>query len=173
MECPLWVKSRHVQCRKACPLYPRKRSMPPWESHSVLRRIFRRPAGMLQRKSQRAISGQTSARISLPMNKPRCPHGAVALSIAQCRESTRCAVAKICSVATTSPQFRARTVERDAALVTRLMRSNASFAPRAYPHRVRSRKACGAPSYSSSGLSLFAFGAGVLGMRLMASSARR
>src|SRR5262245_4929649 len=24
-ECPLWVKSRHVQCTTACPLYPRKR----------------------------------------------------------------------------------------------------------------------------------------------------
>src|SRR5262245_18126252 len=25
-ECPLWVKSRHMQCKKACPLYPQKRS---------------------------------------------------------------------------------------------------------------------------------------------------
>ena len=25
-ECPLWVKSRHVQCTKPCPLYPRKRT---------------------------------------------------------------------------------------------------------------------------------------------------
>src|SRR5262249_16364002 len=24
-ECPLWVKSRHMQCKTACPLYPRKR----------------------------------------------------------------------------------------------------------------------------------------------------
>jgi len=23
-QCPLWVKSRHVQCKSACPLYPRK-----------------------------------------------------------------------------------------------------------------------------------------------------
>ena len=35
----------------------------------------------VQCDSQRAISGQTRARISLPMNKPRCPHGATALSI--------------------------------------------------------------------------------------------
>jgi len=21
-QCPLWVKSRHVQCKRACPLYP-------------------------------------------------------------------------------------------------------------------------------------------------------
>jgi len=26
-ECPLWVKSRHVQCKTACPLYPRKRTL--------------------------------------------------------------------------------------------------------------------------------------------------
>src|SRR5262245_60063892 len=25
LACPLWVKSRHVQCKRACPLYPRKR----------------------------------------------------------------------------------------------------------------------------------------------------
>ncbi|MGA6936620.1 MAG: hypothetical protein WB041_14730, partial [Pseudolabrys sp.] len=25
-ECPLWVKSRHLQWNSACPLYPRKRS---------------------------------------------------------------------------------------------------------------------------------------------------
>ena len=25
-ECPLWVKSRHVRCKKSCPLYPRKRT---------------------------------------------------------------------------------------------------------------------------------------------------
>src|SRR5262245_2765410 len=25
-ECPLWVKSRHMQCKTACPLYPRKRT---------------------------------------------------------------------------------------------------------------------------------------------------
>jgi hypothetical protein len=25
-ECPLWVKSGHVQCKRACPLYPRKRT---------------------------------------------------------------------------------------------------------------------------------------------------
>src|SRR5262249_139178 len=25
-ECPLWVKSGHVQCKTACPLYPRKRT---------------------------------------------------------------------------------------------------------------------------------------------------
>ena len=25
-ECPLWVKSGHVQRKKACPLYPRKRT---------------------------------------------------------------------------------------------------------------------------------------------------
>ncbi len=31
--------------------------------------------------SQRAISGQIRTRISLPMNKPRCPHGATALWI--------------------------------------------------------------------------------------------
>src|SRR5262249_53248344 len=24
--CPLWVKSRHMQCKKSCPLYPRKRT---------------------------------------------------------------------------------------------------------------------------------------------------
>ena len=24
-QCPLWVKSRHVQRKTACPLYPRKR----------------------------------------------------------------------------------------------------------------------------------------------------
>src|SRR5215510_11226230 len=24
-QCPLWVKSGHLQCKKACPLYPRKR----------------------------------------------------------------------------------------------------------------------------------------------------
>src|SRR5262249_58764432 len=23
--CPLWVRSRHVQCKRPCPLYPRKR----------------------------------------------------------------------------------------------------------------------------------------------------
>src|SRR5215471_2996991 len=25
--CPLWVKSRHIQCKTACPLYPRKRTL--------------------------------------------------------------------------------------------------------------------------------------------------
>ena len=25
-RCPLWVKSRHVQRRRSCPLYPRKRT---------------------------------------------------------------------------------------------------------------------------------------------------
>ena len=25
-RCPLWVKSRHSQCKRACPLYPRKRT---------------------------------------------------------------------------------------------------------------------------------------------------
>src|SRR5262245_45133498 len=25
-ECPLWVISRHLQCKMACPLYPRKRT---------------------------------------------------------------------------------------------------------------------------------------------------
>src|SRR5262245_56335111 len=25
-RCPLWVKSGHVQCKRACPLYPRKRT---------------------------------------------------------------------------------------------------------------------------------------------------
>src|SRR5262249_8963092 len=25
VQCPLWVKSRHVQCTSPCPLYPRKR----------------------------------------------------------------------------------------------------------------------------------------------------
>jgi hypothetical protein len=25
-QCPLWVKSRHMQCKTACPLYPRKRT---------------------------------------------------------------------------------------------------------------------------------------------------
>ena len=30
-ECPLWVKSGHVRCKKACLLYPRKRqSMRPF-----------------------------------------------------------------------------------------------------------------------------------------------
>src|SRR5262245_60924994 len=24
--CPLWVKSRHMQCKTACPLYPQKRT---------------------------------------------------------------------------------------------------------------------------------------------------
>ena len=24
--CPLWVKSRHLQCKKACPLYPHPNS---------------------------------------------------------------------------------------------------------------------------------------------------
>src|SRR5262245_56845090 len=24
-QCPLWVKSGHVQCKRACPLHPRKR----------------------------------------------------------------------------------------------------------------------------------------------------
>ena len=27
-RCPLWVKSRHVQCNRPCPLYPRKRTLP-------------------------------------------------------------------------------------------------------------------------------------------------
>ncbi|MGA7526557.1 MAG: hypothetical protein WBW11_04915, partial [Pseudolabrys sp.] len=25
-QCPLWVKSGRVQCKRACPLYPRKRT---------------------------------------------------------------------------------------------------------------------------------------------------
>jgi hypothetical protein len=25
-QCPLWVKSRHLQCKPSCPLYPRKRT---------------------------------------------------------------------------------------------------------------------------------------------------
>src|SRR5262245_19304425 len=25
-RCPLWVKSRHMQCKRACPLYPQKRA---------------------------------------------------------------------------------------------------------------------------------------------------
>jgi len=25
-ECPLWVKSRHMHCKKACPLYPQERT---------------------------------------------------------------------------------------------------------------------------------------------------
>ena len=25
-RCPLWVKSRHVQRKRSCPLYPRKRT---------------------------------------------------------------------------------------------------------------------------------------------------
>src|SRR5262249_14965090 len=26
-ECPLWVRSRHMQCKIACPLYPRKQTL--------------------------------------------------------------------------------------------------------------------------------------------------
>src|SRR5262245_22392104 len=26
LRCPLWVKSRHMQCKRACPLYTRKRT---------------------------------------------------------------------------------------------------------------------------------------------------
>jgi hypothetical protein len=26
MQYPLWVKSRHMQCKKACPLYPQERT---------------------------------------------------------------------------------------------------------------------------------------------------
>ena len=26
LRCPLWVISGHLQCKKACPLYPRKRT---------------------------------------------------------------------------------------------------------------------------------------------------
>ena len=36
------------------------------------------------------------------MNRPRCPHGAMALSIAQRRRSTSFLIANICSHATTS-----------------------------------------------------------------------
>src|SRR5262249_34573379 len=25
-RCPLWVKSRHMQCKRSCPLYPQKRT---------------------------------------------------------------------------------------------------------------------------------------------------
>src|SRR5262245_34281737 len=25
-QCPLWVKSRHLRCKRACPLYPRKQT---------------------------------------------------------------------------------------------------------------------------------------------------
>ena len=25
-KCPLWVKSRHLRCKKLCPLYPQKRT---------------------------------------------------------------------------------------------------------------------------------------------------
>ena len=24
IQCPLWVKSRHLRCKKACPFYPQK-----------------------------------------------------------------------------------------------------------------------------------------------------
>ena len=27
LRCPLWVKSGHVQCKRPCPLYPRKRTL--------------------------------------------------------------------------------------------------------------------------------------------------
>ena len=27
IQCPLWVKSRHVQCKTACPLYPQERTL--------------------------------------------------------------------------------------------------------------------------------------------------
>jgi uncharacterized membrane protein (DUF485 family) len=26
IQCPLWVKSRHVRCKRSCPLYPQKRT---------------------------------------------------------------------------------------------------------------------------------------------------
>src|SRR5262249_17052436 len=35
-QCPLWVKSRHVQRAKACPLYPRKRTCAVQEPMSAL-----------------------------------------------------------------------------------------------------------------------------------------
>src|SRR5215510_7753872 len=41
--CPLWVKSGHMQCNRACPLYPRKRTCAPQLGMSALghKRTFR------------------------------------------------------------------------------------------------------------------------------------
>src|SRR5262245_48109100 len=42
MGCPLWVKSRHVRCKKACPLYPRKRTfkLNQWGCHTFMHVSF-------------------------------------------------------------------------------------------------------------------------------------
>ena len=40
-SCPLWVKSRHLQCKKACPLYPRKRTFGSRETDALRRMIQR------------------------------------------------------------------------------------------------------------------------------------
>ena len=44
--CPLWVKSRHLRCKKACPLCPRKRTFGDAKQMSVWVRIRTPPTGL-------------------------------------------------------------------------------------------------------------------------------
>jgi len=54
VECPLWVKSRHIQCTTPCPLYPRKRTP-------------ERPGGMSAKGQKANLYRATSQSSFLPM----------------------------------------------------------------------------------------------------------
>src|SRR5215831_842914 len=61
-ECPLWVKSRHVQCNRPCPLYPRKR---PRKRTSEPARVSPsthqlRQLGDIRRDPPRLVTGEAS-----------------------------------------------------------------------------------------------------------------
>jgi len=56
-RCPLWVKSRHLQCKTACQLYPRKRT---FVSANQMSALGHEPAleALAQTKPRRAAGVQ-------------------------------------------------------------------------------------------------------------------
>ena len=60
--CPLWVKSRHVQCDSRCPLYPRKRTSRIRGLMLIVMRLARGPCSRVSPDgSQYAFAVLTSA----------------------------------------------------------------------------------------------------------------
>ena len=55
-SCPLWVISRHVQCKKTCPLYPRKRTF----------RVQRKKLDSTKTRTETTIAAANASPIILP-----------------------------------------------------------------------------------------------------------
>ena len=59
LQCPLWVISGHLQCKKPCPLYPRKRTLPATSSASSASKRLpaRQSRGWRRRSSVAELDG--------------------------------------------------------------------------------------------------------------------